>query len=99
MEKIVTLCKGVKYLYVVSSVNLDKVTLSKHTVIPLNTFNASGVIHKITDDTKVGTVTQKMSKVIIPIVSKKVDCVAVDFSIDLDTNKIDNIEFLDFWSK
>jgi hypothetical protein len=66
-------------LYRVASVKIDKVTLEKHEVCLMNNLTTISLSCKINDDTKVGVITQKMVADIIDEISKKVDCVAVDF--------------------
>lgn len=71
------------YLYRISSVSIDKVTLEKHNVLLMNTIdNIRGVSAKLNDESKVGSVTQKMHSSIIAEVSKKVDAVIIDFEMD-----------------
>ncbi len=77
--------KNLHYIYRISSVSVDKVTLEKHS-INLNNSTIDGgewvVNYEISDDTKVGIVTQKLLDDLIPIVTKMVDEVVIDFKIE-----------------
>jgi len=67
------------YVYRVSSFSVDKVSLEKHLVSMLNTFEGTDLVAELNDETKVGTVTQKVISDLIPIVIKAVDEVASGF--------------------
>lgn len=83
---------GRVYLYRVANVSLDKVTLEKHLSAVKNTFDGKNVLSvKINDETKVGTVTQKLDSVLIASISKKVDEVAVNFI--MGEKVIESIDF------
>ncbi len=86
MKKIVDLTghTDIKYVYRISSVSIDKVTLEKH-IVDLNNRNLEGgqvVNYEITEETKVGTVTQKVLSSLIPVVTKMVDAAVIDFKIE-----------------
>ena len=71
------------YLYRIAGVSLDKVTLDKHLVKLMSTLEKdSSFSAEMNDETKVGTVTEKMFSGIVRDVSKLVDFVAVDFKMD-----------------
>lgn len=67
------------YVYRVSSFSVDKVSLEKHFVSMLNTFEGNDLVAELNDETKVGVVTQKVVSDIIPIVIMAIDEVAVGF--------------------
>lgn len=69
-------------LYRVATVSLEKVTLEKHNVILLNSIVGMDITSIISEDTKVGTVTQKMKSDIVPEVSKRINDIARDFVMD-----------------
>jgi hypothetical protein len=67
------------YVYRVSSFSVDKVSLEKHLVSMLNTFEGNDLVAELNEDTKVGSVTQKVSPDLISTVIKSVDDVASGF--------------------
>lgn len=71
---------GFIYLYRISSVNIDKVVLDKHLVKLEMTFEKNKVV-TLSDETEVGTVTQKIAPDLIADISKRVDEIAVDFEM------------------
>lgn len=78
------------YVYRVSSFSVDKVSLEKHFVSILNGFEGTDLSAELNDDTKVGTITHKVSPSIIPEVIKCVDEVASSFESNEKTiTKID----------
>ncbi len=87
MKKTVNLTgmKDIHYVYRIASVSMDRVTLEKH-FVDLNNSTLDGgtqiVNYVINEDTKVGTVTQKMKDKLIPIMSKMVDSVVIDFKME-----------------
>lgn len=70
------------YLYRIASVNVDKVTLEKHIVSIMNTFEDKEMVAELDDSTRVGTVTQKVTSSLIPTVSKSVDEVVSSFEMN-----------------
>ncbi len=68
------------YIYRISSFSVDKVSLEKHLVSMLNSFEANELVAEINEDTKVGTVTQKVSPELIPVLIKSVDEVLIAFA-------------------
>lgn len=86
MKKVVDLTgiKDIRYVYRISSVSIDKVTLEKHSV-DLGNRNLEGgqiVNYEISDDTKVGSVTQKIRDNLIAQVTKMVDAIIIEFNIE-----------------
>lgn len=67
------------YVYRVASFSVDKVSLEKHLVSMLNTFEGNDLVAELNEETKVGTVTHKVAADIIPVIIKTVDDVAVGF--------------------
>lgn len=67
------------YVYRVSGFNIDKISLDKHLVSILNTFEGNDLVAELNDATRVGTITQRVSSDLIPIVIKSVDEVASGF--------------------
>lgn len=68
------------YLYRIASVSVDKVTLEKH-LAKIDDSLEKKKVASISDETDVGTVTQKLSSDLIADISKRVDEVAVDFEM------------------
>lgn len=86
------IAKGKIYLYRISSVILDKITFEKHLTNINNSFDRIDVLSaKITDETKVGVVTQKLDSVLVASVSKKIDEIAIDFI--MGDKAIESIDF------
>lgn len=67
------------YVYRVSAFSVDKVSLEKHFVSMMNSFTGTDLVAELNDDTKVGTITNKVSPSIIPEVIKCIDEVASGF--------------------
>ena len=79
------------YVYRVASFSVDKVSLEKHLVSMLNTFEGSDLVAELNENTKVGTVTHKVSPTLIPTIIKSVDEVASLF--ESNEKMITNIDF------
>lgn len=86
MNKTIEISKDVKlsddkklYLYRVASFSVDKVTLEKHCVAVKDTFDRSSYVAEINEDTKVGSITQKVDSSLVPFIIKSVDTVIADF--------------------
>lgn len=67
------------YIYRISSFSVDKISLEKHLVSMMNTFEGNDLVAELNEDTKVGTVAFKVDQALIPIVVQAVDEVAVSF--------------------
>ena len=86
MKKIVNLTcmKGIHYVYRISSISVDKISMEKHAVDLGNRKldDVPDVTFEISDDTKVGSVTQKLKDNLIAKVTKMVDVIILDFNIE-----------------
>lgn len=78
------------YLYRIASMSMDRVVLEKHSVLPSSNFDRN-ITAELSDDTKVGTITQKVVVSIIADITKRVDNVAVGFEMKEKT--IRSIDF------
>jgi len=67
------------YVYRLASFSIDKVSLEKHLVSMMNSFEGDELVAELNEDTKVGMVTQKVVSDLIPAVVQLVDEVAVSF--------------------
>lgn len=67
------------YVYRIASFSIDKISLEKHLVSMLNTFEGNDLVAELNDETKVGSVTHKVAPDLIPVVIKSVDEVASSF--------------------
>lgn len=67
------------YVYRVASFSVDKISLEKHLVSMMNTFEGNDLVAELNEETKVGSVTHKVAADLIPVVIKSVDEVASGF--------------------
>ncbi len=67
------------YVYRLASFSIDKVSLEKHLVSMLNSFEGDELVAELNEDTKVGIVTHRINPVLIPVVSQLIDEVAASF--------------------
>ena len=67
------------YVYRVASFSVDKISLEKHLVSMLNTFEGNELVAELNDETKVGSVTHRVAPHLISTVIKSVDDVASSF--------------------
>jgi len=79
------------YVYRVSSFSVDKISLEKHLVSMMNSFEGTDLVAELNDETKVGMVTQKVAADIIPDIIRLVDEVASGF--DANEKMITKIDF------
>lgn len=79
------------YVYRVSSFSVDKISLEKHLVSMMNSFEGTDLVAELNDETKVGMVTQKVASDIIPDIIRLVDEVASGF--DANEKMITKIDF------
>ena len=70
------------YIYRISSFSVDKVSLEKHLVSMMNSFEGTDLVAELNEDTKVGVVTFKVAPALIPVIVQAVDEVAVSFEAD-----------------
>jgi uncharacterized Fe-S cluster-containing MiaB family protein len=67
------------YIYRISSFSVDKISLEKHFVSIQNTFDKGELTAELTDETKVGIITQKVISTLIPVIIQAVDEIALGF--------------------
>ncbi len=67
------------YVYRIASFSIDKISLEKHSVSIMNSFEANELVAELNEDTKVGVVTQKVSLELIPVIMQAVDEVVSGF--------------------
>lgn len=67
------------YVYRIASFSVDKISLEKHLVSTMNSFEGTDLVAELNEETKVGTVIQKVTLNIIPVIIKLVDEVASGF--------------------
>jgi len=80
------------YVYRIASFSVDKVSLEKHFISLLSTLEGGAVIHaELNDETKVGTVTHRVSPDLVPILVKGVD--EVLFQFESNEKMIISIDF------
>ncbi len=79
------------YVYRVSSFSVDKVSLEKHLVSMMNSFEGNDLVAELNEETKVGSITNKVSPELIPTVIKSVDEVVAGF--DSNEKMITKIDF------
>lgn len=70
------------YVYRIASFSVDKISLEKHLVSTMNSFEGTDLVAELNEETKVGTITQKVLLDIIPVVILLVDEVASSFEVD-----------------
>lgn len=67
------------YVYRIASFSVDKISLEKHLVSTMNSFEGTELVAELNEDTKVGTVTQKLALDLIPVVIQSIDQVMSGF--------------------
>ena len=67
------------YCYRIASFSVDKVSLEKHFVSTLNSFEGTDLVAELNESTKVGTITHKVALALIPDIIQSIDEVIVSF--------------------
>lgn len=67
------------YVYRLASFSIDKISLEKHLVSMMNSFEGEELVAELNEETKVGTITHRVSLDIVPTVIMLVDEVASGF--------------------